>query len=123
VHEGIRLESPLQIWSRVARAGLVIDGVPVPDGARVAVFLGAANRDERHYQRPGDFEITRNPVDHVAFGNGLHTCVGAPLARLEITSVLRALLDRAKTLEPAGPPVRRLNNTTRGFASAPVRLN
>jgi cytochrome P450 len=123
VHEGIRLESPLQIWSRVARAGLVIDGVPVPDGARVAVFLGAANRDERHYQRPDDFEITRNPVDHVAFGNGLHTCVGAPLARLEITSVLRALLSRAKTLEPAGPPVRRLNNTTRGFASAPVRLN
>ncbi len=121
INEGIRAESPLQIWSRVARAGLVIDGVAVPDGSRVAVFIGAANRDERHYERPDDFEIARNPVDHVGFGNGPHTCVGAPLARLEITSVLRALLQRVSTLEPDGEPVRRLNNTTRGFASAPVR--
>ena len=72
--------------------------MPVPDGTRVAVFLGAANRDERRYERPDDFDIARNPVDHVAFGNGLHTCVGAPLARLEITSVLRALLERARAL-------------------------
>jgi cytochrome P450 len=120
INEGIRVESPLQIWSRVARAGLVIDGVAVPDGSRVAVFIGAANRDERHYERPDDFEIARNPTDHLGFGNGIHTCVGAPLARLEITSVLRALLERVSTLEPDGEPVLRLNNTTRGFASAPV---
>lgn len=122
INEGIRLESPLQIWSRVARAGLVIDGVAVPDGSRIAVFIGAANRDERRYERPDDFEIVRNPVDQVGFGNGQHTCVGAPLARLEITSVLRALLERASTLEPDGEPTRRLNNTTRGFTSAPVRV-
>jgi cytochrome P450 len=122
VNESLRLESPLQIWSRVARNGLVIDGVAVPDGRRVAVFIGAANRDERRYARPDDFEITRNPVDHVAFGNGLHMCVGAPLARLEMTSVLRALIERVGTLEPDGEAVLRLNNTTRGFASAPVRV-
>ncbi|HEY3882535.1 MAG TPA: cytochrome P450 [Trebonia sp.] len=121
VNEGLRIESPLQIWSRTARGDLSVDGVTVPSGRRIAVFLGAANRDERHYQRPDDFEITRNPVDHLSFGNGLHMCVGAPLARLEISSVLRALLDRVRTLEPAGQPVLRLNNTTRGFASAPVR--
>jgi len=123
VNEGIRIESPLQIWSRVARAGLVVDGVAVPDGTRVAVFLGAANRDERHYERPDDFEIARNPVDQVGFGNGPHLCVGAPLARLEISSVLRALLGRVSALEPGGEPVRRLNNTTRGLASAPVRAS
>jgi cytochrome P450 len=122
INEGLRLESPLQIWSRVARQGVVIDGVAVPDGSRVAVFLGAANRDERRYERPENFEIARNPVDHVSFGNGLHMCVGAPLARLEITSVLRALLDCVNALEPDGEPVVRLNNTTRGFASAPVRI-
>jgi cytochrome P450 len=122
INEGIRVESPLQIWSRVAHNDLVIDGVPVPDGSRVAVFIGAANRDERRYERPDDFEIIRNPTDQVGFGNGLHTCVGAPLARLEIGSVLRTLVARASTLDPDGEPVRRLNNTTRGFALAPVRV-
>lgn len=122
INEGIRVESPLQVWSRVARAGLTIDGVAVPDGTRVAVFIGAANRDERHYDRPSDFVIARNPVDQLGFGNGIHTCVGAPLARLELTSVLKALANRATTLEPDGDPVLRLNNTTRGFSSAPVRM-
>jgi 4-methoxybenzoate monooxygenase (O-demethylating) len=103
-------------------AGLTIDGVAVPDGTRVAVFIGAANRDERHYDRPSDFEIARNPVDQLGFGNGIRTCVGAPLARLELTSVLKALANRATTLEPDGDPVLRLNNTTRGFSSVPVRV-
>jgi cytochrome P450 len=62
-------------------------------------------------------------VDQVGFGNGPHLCVGAPLARLEISSVLRALLGRVSALEPGGEPVRRLNNTTRGLASAPVRAS
>jgi cytochrome P450 len=122
INEGIRVESPLQIWSRVARAGLTIDGVEVPDGTRVAVFIGAANRDERHYHQPSVFLIARNPVDQLGFGNGIHTCVGAPLARLELTSLLKALVGRATTLEPDGDPVLRLNNTTRGFSSAPVRV-
>ncbi len=121
VNEGLRLESPLQIWSRTARGDLSVDGVAVPGGSRIAVFLGAANRDERHYERPDNFEVTRNPVDHLSFGNGLHMCVGAPLARLEISSVLLVLLERAPALAPVGQPVLRLNNTTRGFASAPVR--
>lgn len=123
INECLRVESPLQIWSRVARNDLVIDGVAVPDGTRVAVFIGAANRDERRYERPDEFEITRNPVDHVSFGNGLHTCVGAPLARLELTSVLQAFLSRATSLQPDGEPVLRLNNTTRGFTSAPVSVD
>jgi cytochrome P450 len=78
--------------------------------------------DERHYENPDRFQISRNPTDHLAFGNGIHTCVGAPLARLEVTSVLRALAERATTLEPDGDAVLRLNNTTRGFSSAPVRM-
>lgn len=116
------MESPLQVWSRVARAGLTIDDVAVPDGTRVAVFIGAANRDEHHYDWPSDFVIARNPVDQLGFGNGIHTCVGAPFARLELTSVLKALANRTTTLEPDGDPVLRLNNTTRGFFSAPVRV-
>jgi cytochrome P450 len=122
VSEGLRVESPLQIWSRVARHSVVVDSVDIPAGMRVAVFIGAANRDERHYANPAQFDVQRNPVDHLSFGQGIHMCVGAPLARLEITSIVNALRGKAREIEVAGTPVRRLNNTTRGFASLPVAV-
>lgn len=122
INEAFRVESPLQIWSRVAREDAVAGGSEIPAGMRAAMFLGAANRDERHYPQPARFDLRRNPADHLAFGNGIHMCVGAPLARLEIGSILSAMSGKVRYIELAGDPERQLNNTSRGFASLPVAI-
>lgn len=122
INEALRVESPLQVWSRVAREDVAVDGAEIPAGTRVAMFLGAANRDERHYPDPEAFDVRRNPADHLAFGNGIHMCVGAPLARLEIGSILNAMSGKVGDIKLAGDPVRQLNNTSRGFASLPVAI-
>jgi cytochrome P450 len=123
VNEGMRRESPLQIWGRFCRESTPVDGATVPEGTRVAVMIGSANRDERHYPDPDRFDVRRNPGDHLGFGQGIHLCVGAPLARIEIASVLGALVKKVRTIELAGDPVRRLSNTTRGFESLPVAVS
>lgn len=122
IDEALRIESPLQIWSRTCPDGAVVDGVEIPQGTRVAIFIGAANRDERHYPRPDEFDIRRKASDHLSFGHGIHMCVGAQLARMELASVLGAMTSRIDTLRPAGEASVRLNNTTRGLASAPVAV-
>jgi cytochrome P450 len=122
INESLRLESPLQIWSRVAREDVAVGGAEIPAGTRVAMFLAAANRDERHYPDPEVFDVRRNPADHLAFGNGIHACVGAPLARLEIGSILNAISGKVRDIKLAGDPVRQLNNISRGFASLPVAI-
>lgn len=122
INESLRLESPLQIWSRVVRQDVTFGGAEIPAGTRVAMFLGCANRDERHYSDPETFDVRRNPADHLAFGNGIHTCVGAPLVRLEIGSILSAVSGKARDIKLAGDPVRELNNISRGFASLPVAI-
>lgn len=119
VNEGLRMESPIQIWSRWTTGDADVDGVTIPEGSRVAILLGSANRDERHYADPDHFDVRRNPADHVAFGQGIHLCVGAPLARAEIAATLNALVQQASTLE-CGEPLRRVNNTTRGLERLPV---
>jgi cytochrome P450 len=122
IAESLRLESPLQTWSRWCENGAVLDGVEIPPQTRVAVFPGSANRDERKYADPAKFDIKRNPLDHVGFGHGIHMCVGAPLAQMELTSVLTAMTQRVQTVEAVGEAELRLNNSTRGLASAPVRI-
>jgi cytochrome P450 len=122
INEGIRVESPIQIWSRFCTRTVDIGGITVPADKRVAVFIGSANRDERHYPEPDAFDIRRNPADHLGFGHGIHLCIGAPLARLELSSVLASLIDKVTTIELTGDPTRRLTNTTRGFETLPVRV-
>jgi cytochrome P450 len=122
INEALRVESPLQIWSRVVREDVAVDGAEIPVGTRVAMFLGAANRDERHYPDPEAFDVWRNPADHLAFGNGIHMCVGAPLARLEIGSIVNAMSGKVRDIKLAGDPTRQLTNTSRGFASLPLAI-
>jgi cytochrome P450 len=122
VNEVIRMESPIQTWARQSTGDVDVDGVTIPGGSRVAVLFGSANRDERHYPDPDHFDVRRNPADHVGFGHGIHLCIGASLARAELTAVLTAMVDRVTTIE-CGEPVRRLNNTTRGLASLPVSVS
>jgi cytochrome P450 len=123
INEGMRIESPIQIWSRYCFEDTRVQGTTIPGGTRVALFIGSTGRDERHYLDPDTFDIRRNPTDHLGLGHGIHLCVGAPLARIEIASVINAFLKRTQSLELAGDPTLRLNNTTRGFANVPITVS
>ncbi|MFD0886223.1 cytochrome P450, partial [Streptosporangium algeriense] len=80
------------------------------------------NRDPRRWDDPGRFSIERAPDGHLAFGGGIHFCVGAPLVRLEAVTFLRLLLERTEGMEPAGERVRVQSPTFRGIARLPLRL-
>ena len=120
-NEALRLESPIQIWGRFCREGAELDGVSIPPGSRIALLLGSANRDERHYPEPDAYRLERNPKDHVAFGHGVHTCLGVSLARAEAQALLSAVVERAGRLE-CGTPSREPRNTTRGLTSLPMTM-
>ena len=119
--EVLRLESPIQTFTRVLRAEVTLGGITVPPGQRLIMLYGSANRDERHFGTSAEeFDLTRQAGDHLAFGYGLHGCAGQALARIEAQAILTAIVERVAELRLAGPPVRRLNNALRSFASVPV---
>ncbi|MGW3254220.1 cytochrome P450 [Streptomyces fungicidicus] len=118
-NEVLRFWPPINAWGRLATRDVDIDGTVVPAGAQVAVLLGSGNRDPRHYDDPDAFLVTRNPVDHLAFGYGPHGCAGQGLARLEAHAVIEALSRRVGRLV-AGPEVRVPSNTTRSIEELPV---
>ncbi|RNL84163.1 cytochrome P450 [Halostreptopolyspora alba] len=121
--EAVRWESPVQTFFRTATGDVEIGGTTVPDGEKVLMFLGAANRDPRHWRDPDTFDLTRDPSAHVGFGMGIHQCVGQHIARLEAESLLTALAERVERIELAGTPRRHLNNTLRAWSSLPVRVH
>ena len=120
--ETLRLESPVQFFARSVRADYNAEGTQLKAGERVILMYGSANRDDRKYTHPDRFDIRRNPVDHVAFGAGIHNCVGARLARAEVHALLGALVRHVDLIE-ASPPTRRLNNSVRSFGSLPVTVH
>jgi cytochrome P450 len=85
-------------------------------------LTGAANRDPREWKDPEPFDIRRHAAGHVGFGSGIHACVGAAIARLEAEILLPVLARHVRTIELAGPPRPHLNNTLKGLASLPVRV-
>jgi len=124
-NEVLRLETPVSGFTRVAAVDAEIGGTPVPAGARVLVSFASANRDERRWDDPERFDITRESAGQLAFGHGEHACVGMGLARLEGAAVLGALVERVERIDLdslAGPPVRKRNNMIRSFGSLPVVL-
>jgi len=120
--EALRYESPVTFFCRGVTRPVTIDGVDLDEGDRVMMLFGAANRDDRKYEDPDHFDVARNPVDHVAFGGGIHACAGQGLARIEGPAVLAALARRVQRLELAGPPVRHYNNAVRGLGQLPVSV-
>jgi len=108
VEELIRWDPPLQLFERwVLEDGVEIAGSPVPRGAKVALLFGSANRDPRAFDDPDAFDVGRpNAADHIGFGGGIHVCIGAPLARIELAAALGALVERAPGLSLAEEPRR-----------------
>ncbi|MEU2001715.1 cytochrome P450 [Rhodococcus sp. NPDC019627] len=120
--EAVRWESPVQTFFRTATGDIDIAGTVVPDGKKILMFLGAANRDPRRWDNPDAFDLTRNPSGHVGFGMGIHQCVGQHVARLESEALLTALASRVESIDIVGPVRRHLNNTLRSWKSLPVRV-
>lgn len=120
--EAIRLESPVQTFFRTATRDAEIDGTRVNEGDKLLMFLGAANRDPRKWDRPDDYDITRKVIGHVGFGSGIHACVGQLIAKLEGELLLAALARRVESISFAGIPQRHYNNTLRSIASMPMEV-
>jgi cytochrome P450 len=121
--EGLRYEAPVQTFFRTTTEPVEVGGTPIPADSKVLLFLGSANRDPRKWGADADeLDIRRDAGGHVAFGMGVHQCVGQPVARLEAEMVLVALAKRVKRLELDGESVPKLNNTLKGWASVPVRV-
>jgi cytochrome P450 len=122
VEELIRFDAPLQIFERTAMANVEIAGWPVPAGQKIAALLGAAARDPAVFPDQDNLDIGRQPNPHLGFGMGLHYCLGAPLARVEVQAALQALTALLPHLQLAGEPVRRPEFAIRGLSSLPVTV-
>jgi cytochrome P450 len=125
VEEVLRLESPFRYLMRSAPRDTTLGSVDIPAGATILLLWGAANRDPAMFERPDDVDLQRRvPRRHVAFGRGIHHCVGAPLARVEANKVLTVLLEHTSnvTLDPEHAP-RWVNSLlVRRHEQLPVRL-
>ncbi|MBC6446774.1 cytochrome P450 [Actinokineospora xionganensis] len=122
VDEMIRFDAPLQLFERTATERVSVAGYVVEPGQKIAALLGAAARDPGVFDSPDRFEVGRSPNPHLGFGAGIHYCVGAPLAKVEIAAALGALRRRLPGLQVAGEVVRRPEFVIRGLRSLPVSV-
>lgn len=123
VEELLRFDSPVQLTMRVALEDADAGGVPVAKGTFVLLLLGAANRDPDAYDEPDRLDVRRQPNPHLAFGLGIHFCLGAPLARLETQIALRALVRRFHTMQLASEPTWKENAVLRGLQRLDVEVH
>jgi cytochrome P450 len=122
IEEFLRFDSPIQALARTTTREVEVRGTAIPKNARVAMILASANRDERRWPDPDRLDIAREPARHVAFGEGIHHCVGAPLARLEAAIAFKELFKRIPTYRVSGPIVRVSTPTDRALESLPVEF-
>jgi cytochrome P450 len=122
IEEFMRFDSPLQLFERTATEDVEIGGITVQKGQKIAALLGSANHDPAVFADPETLDVGRVENPHITFGAGVHFCIGAPLARVELQASFGALLDRTSSLELGGEPVRRPEFVIRGLAELPVVL-
>jgi unspecific monooxygenase len=120
VEEMLRFDSALQLFERTATEPVEVGGVTIETGQKIAVLLGSANRDPAVFDGPGEFRVDRTPNNHVAFGVGVHFCLGAPLARMELVESVKHLFATHPSLALAGEPVSRGTFVLRGYSEVPV---
>lgn len=121
VIENVRLASPIRGFTRTLAEDHEVGGIALPKGARVAVLFGAANLDDSAFPDPESFVLDRPGSVQLGWGHGPHTCVGLHLAKLEMNSLVRAMIPRVRSIE-AGSPERLLNNTLQGISRMPARF-
>ncbi|MHB9852534.1 cytochrome P450 [Streptomyces krungchingensis] len=122
VEELMRYDTPLQLFERWVLDEIEIDGTTIPRGAEIAMLFGSANHDPAVFAAPGDLDLTRADNPHISFSAGIHYCIGAPLARIELAASMGALLAKAPTLDLAEEPSRKPNFVIRGLESLRVRV-
>lgn len=122
VDEALRFFAPIQGYYRTAIRDYPIGDVTIPAGARVLMLFGAANRDPRRYEDPDTFRIDRDASDHIAFGFGIHFCLGAQLARMEARLFLTHLADQVAAITVTGQPRWDGNPALRRLERLPARL-
>lgn len=121
IEEMLRFESPVQLTSRIAPENVIIEGVEIERGQRIITLLGSANRDPEANEDPDSFNVERKNVKHLSFSEGIHFCLGAPLARMEAEVVFDLLLDRFPKARIAGEPKWKENITMRGLESLVIK--
>ncbi|MEU3033650.1 MULTISPECIES: cytochrome P450 [Streptomyces] len=122
VEELLRYDTPLQLFERWVLDDIEIDGTVIPRGAELALLFGSANHDPEVFEAPETLDLTRRDNPHISFSAGIHYCIGAPLARMELAASMTALLDRAPTLRLAAEPERRPNFVMRGLEGLSVEV-
>jgi cytochrome P450 len=122
LEELVRFDSPLQLFERTATRDVEVAGTSIRRGAKVAALLGSANRDAAVFAGADELDVARSPNPHVGFGMGLHFCLGAPLARMELQVSFRALFDRYPCLTLARAPRPPSRFVLRGYDGVEVRL-
>ncbi|MBC9730814.1 cytochrome P450 [Streptomyces sp. TRM68367] len=122
VEELMRYDTPLQLFERWVLDDIEIDGTTIPRGAEIAMLFGSANHDPAVFPDAGELDLTRSDNPHISFSAGIHYCIGAPLARIELAASMTALLEQAPTLRLAAEPKRKPNFVIRGLEALPVEL-
>jgi unspecific monooxygenase len=122
IEELMRYDTPLQLFERWVLDEIEIDGTTIPRGAELALLFGSANHDPAVFADPGRLDLARENNPHISFSAGIHYCIGAPLARLELAASMRALLEKAPTLTLAAEPKRKPNFVIRGLEGLQVRV-
>jgi unspecific monooxygenase len=122
IEELMRYDTPLQLFERWVLDDIEIDGTTVPRGAEIAMLFGSANHDPAVFTDPGTLDFTRRDNPHISFSAGIHYCIGAPLARIELAASMRALLEKAPTLALAAEPRRKPNFVIRGLEGLRVTV-
>ena len=120
--EVLRYESPFQTFFRTTTRDVEFDGITIPGNEKIMLNMGSANRDPRKWERPDEFDVSRNVRGHVGLGYGIHACIGQMISRLENEVLLTALARRNVDFEVTGDTQHKVHNTLRGFSRLPMRF-
>jgi cytochrome P450 len=120
IDEFLRFDAPLHLFDRTATQDTEVGGVEIRKGQKIGALLGSANRDENVFEKADQLDLTRDPNPHIGFGAGIHFCIGAPLARMEMTTSLPMLMKAYPAIKLAREPERRPTFVLRGYESVYV---
>jgi cytochrome P450 len=120
LEEFMRFDAPLHLFERTATVDTELGGVKIEKGQKIAALIGSANRDSSVFEKADEMDLTRDPNPHIGFGAGIHFCLGAPLARLEMSVSLPALWEKYPNMQLASTPVRRPTFVLRGYESVSI---